>query len=319
MRISRVVALIVGVLILCLFSSCAESTDDDPIEEENEAPSEDDNVMQYPLTVVDDIGREVKIERKPERVVSFDPGATDILLYLQLHPHVVGVDDYSSLPDEMSGVLRLGGAVNQDMEGITELEPDVVFTIDGMDEMMSDLAERDITTVVLDPESFADIVDNVHLVAEVMGTVDRGQEVVSDMEEKVGHISEITGDLGEEDRPVVFYEVWPDPLMTEGGESLIDFLIDSAGGINAAGDAAGAWVEFSHEALMEIDPDVIITPFSDTVTELQRGDRAGWEELTAVRNERFYRVESGVFGRRSPRLVEGLDEVAQILHPDLFE
>ncbi len=305
-------------MILLMFVGCSgpEEEADEPVEEDL---TDEENVVDYPVTMTDDAGREVEVSAEPERVASFDPSSTDILLYLEKEEHLVGVDDYSTLPEEMEGLPRLGGAVSQDVETLLALQPDLVLVGDGMDDLMAALSEEDIPAVVVDPESFSDISACVHLIAKIMAVPERGEEVVQQMEQKVQEISEMTEEMEAEERPVVFYEVWPNPLMTEGEDSLIDFLITSAGGINAAGDEAGDWIEFSAEDLVDSDPDVIITPFSDTISELDRGDRPDWEELSAVRSDRYYRVDSGVFGRRSPRLMQGLEEVARLLHPDLFE
>lgn len=318
---TRSAALVAGFLVLamilggCMLFPTAEP-EEEPAPDEEEAQEEE---VQYPLTIVDDAGRQVTIEKRPERVLSFAPSNTEILFSIGAGDRVVGVDDFSNWPqDQTADLPRVGGPMNPNYELIASLEPDLFFTVAGMDDIAERLEDLEITAVVFQPETFEEIYRNVEMAAEIMGMPGEAEAVIDHMQRELEAVEERVSGLSEEDRPRVFYEVWP-PLMTAGPGTFIDILITTSGGVNIAGDAGGEWIEFSKEDLIDRDPEVIITTFEDTVAELQEGKRDGWEHLSAVRDDRIYLIDPDLVSRPSPRLIEGLKAMAGMLHPDLFE
>lgn len=307
------------VLSLVLLSGClgAKEESTDPEEEVETAAAQ----VQYPLTIVDDSGQEVTIESRPERVICFAPSNTEILFSIGAGDRVVGVDDYSNWPEEeVAGLPSVGGPMNPSFEIIASLEPEVFFTIEGMEEMGEQLSELGVTVVVFQPGDFEGIYRDIELAGQIMDVPDGAAEVISQMRGEVARIEETLAGLSEDDRVTVFYEVWgPEPLMTTGPGTFIDYMIRVSGGVNIAGDVTGEWVEFSAEELIERDPDVILTTLRDTILELEGGKRPGWESISAVRNGRYYQIDPDILTRPSPRIVEGLQVMARLLHPGRFE
>lgn len=307
-------------ILIAVFGCGAEPPveDEEPVAEEEAAP--EPGGTDYPLDITDDAGRSVSIPRQPERVVSFAPSNTEILFHLGIGDTLVAVDDFSDWPaEELQAIPNIGGVENPNYETILEREPDLVFTIGGTDEFVSRLADLGIESVVIQPRTFDDIYDSILLVGRIMNVPEIAEQVVADMQEEVDEVADLAAQMPEEDRPKVFFEVWPQPLMTAGPNSFIGFLIQTAGGRLISDDVEGDWVEFSLETLVDRDPDVILTTFSETVSELKRGERAGWEDVTAVEKEALHKVEVEQVTHPSPRIVEGLQAIARILHPDKFD
>ena len=315
--------LLIGLILsLVLLSGCLLwAEEDEPVldAEPEEEPATEQVV--YPITVIDDSGQEVTIESQPERVICFAPSNTEILFSLGVGDRIVGIDDYSNWPEEeVADLPSVGGPMNPNFEIIASLEPEVFFTIAGMDEIAAQLRDLGVTVVVLQPKDFQGIYGNIQLVGEIMGVPAEAQEVIDYMRSEVERIEEVLGGLSEGERVSVFYEVWgPEPLMTTGPGTFIDYMITVSGGVNIAADVSGEWVEFSNEELVERDPDVILTTLRDTILELEGDKRSGWDRISAVQNERYYRIDPDIVSRPSPRLIEGLRVMAQLLHPDLFE
>lgn len=299
----------------CMLFPTAEPGEPAPDEE----PEQQEEEVDYPLTITDDAGRQVRIEKRPERVLSFAPSNTEILFSIGAGDRVVGVDDFSNWPEEgVANLPRVGGPMNPNYELIASLEADLFFTVAGMDDIAQRLAELEITVVVFQPETFEGIYRNVQMAAEIMGIPGEAGDVIDHMQRELEDVEERAAGLSDEERPRVFYEVWP-PLMTAGPGTFIDMLITTAGGVNIAGDAGGEWIEFGKEDLIDRDPEIIITTFEETIAELEAGKRDGWEHLSAVTDGRIYLIDPDLVSRPSPRLVEGLREIARMLHPDLFE
>jgi len=316
----RLIAL--SLVVLIIVSGCAWDgfgEDELPTEEDSSDDEKVADKVQYPLTITDSKGRQIIVENKPERIISFEPGLTDTLLSLNLEEKIVGIDDYSSYSESMTQVQRVGGPIDPDIESIISLEPDIFLVGAGMENIEDDLADEGMQVITLESETYDDLLRNIRLTGKVTGELERAEEVISTIEEQQQNIAETVGEIEVTDRPVVLYEMWANPLMTEGSGTLVDFIIETAGGINAARDYEGSWVELDIEELKEINPEVIITSYSDSISELKRGKRPEWEGLTAVSREQFYLVDAEIIGRRGPRVTEGFEAVARLLHPHLFE
>ena len=124
-------------------------------------------------------------------------------------------------------------------------------------------------------------------------------------------------------RPSVFYELdGTDPAKpwTPGPGSFLDELIRAAGGENVAAGLSSAWAQISVEELLVKDPEIIL--LGDSIygmTPEQVAARAGWEGLTAIREGRIYPFNDDLVSRPGPRLVDGLEELAQLIHPELYK
>ncbi len=321
----RWVLLLLVLFLLVGLTACADEAEPEaPVEEESSAEEKEEEApvaeTDYPLEITDDADRNVVIPEQPQRVVSFAPSNTEILFSLGVGDTLVGVDDWSDWPSEdLEDIPRIGGVENPNYESIIDLEPDLVLSIGGTDEFVERLEELDIPAIVLQPADFEDIYDNLLLVGDVMNVPDSAEEVVDDMRSTVDHVEETVATVPEDERPRVFFEVWRDPLMTAGPDSFIGFLVRTSGGKLISDDVQGDWVEFSLETVVDRDPQVIITTFADTIDEFESGSRAGWEDVTAVQEECYHMVDVESVTHPSPRITDGLDAIAEILHPDLFE
>lgn len=310
------------ILSLVLLSGCLFwSAEGEPVEEELPEEETVTELIEYPITIVDDSGQEVTIESRPERVICFAPSNTEILFSIGVGDRIVGIDDYSNWPkEELEDIPSVGGPMNPNFEIIASLEPELFFTIAGMEEMTAQLEDLGVTVVVFQPSDFDGIYHNIQTAGQIMGVPIQAREVIDYMRSEVWRIEEALSGLSEEERVSVFYEVWgPEPLMTTGPGTFIDFMITVSGGTNIAADVSGEWVEFSTEDLVERNPDVILTTLRDTILELEGGKRSGWDSISAVQNDRYYQIDPDIVTRPSPRIIEGLRAMARLLHPGVFE
>jgi iron complex transport system substrate-binding protein len=159
-------------------------------------------------------------------------------------------------------------------------------------------------------------------VAQLTGHVEETDDLVKSLQSRVAVIDEKIKDV--QDRPVVFYELdATDPAApyTSGPGTFIDLLLTRAGGQNLGSSLEGQWVQFSLEALIKADPDVILLGDAvwGGVTPETVAARAGWETLSAVKNNQIYPFDDNLVSRPGPRLVDGLEQLAKLLHPNLFE
>jgi iron complex transport system substrate-binding protein len=120
------------------------------------------------------------------------------------------------------------------------------------------------------------------------------------------------------ERPRVFYQVWDRPLMTAGPESFVGELIETAGGRNVFADVGSLYPRVSPEAVIRRDPDVILAPdhHGEPVSAEMLAARPGWEAIRAVRRRRVHTIDGDLVSRPGPRLVQGLEIIARLLHPE---
>lgn len=281
------------------------------------------------MVVVDDLGREVIIDKPPERIASMAPSATEILFALGVGDKVVGVTDACDYPPEAEEIEKVGGAFGYDVEKIVELNPDLVVMDRYLDlyppgDWLSKLEEVGLKTVVLYAKSFDDVFHDIKLVGNATLSQENATELVDSLEQRVKAVTDKVKDLTEDERPRVFatgyYDGESDP-WTSGYGTFGDDIIKKAGGINVAGIKSG-YFQMDLEAVIWANPEIVIviedykwpTPTYDA---LLRDNRLSI--INAMENDAVYKVDANLMSRPGPRLVDGLEETAEILHPELFQ
>ena len=275
-----------------------------------------------PGTYTDDTGRAVAIDQIPQRLVSFGPSITEILFALGLEEKVVGVSNYCDYPETATLKPKVGDAFNPSLEKIVELEPDLVLTVK-QEQLNSELDALGIKFMVLDPEDIDGILGNIERVGEITGTEKKAKKLVKDMQDS---ISQVSAQVEDAPKVRVFFIVDATDLTlpwTAGTGSFIDALIMMAGGENIAAKGQGAWVQFSLEQIVSSDPEVIIiqtmTRGIPTVSKEELEAHPAWGEMTAVKQGKICFINGDLVSRPGPRIVQGLEAMAKIIHPELFE
>ncbi len=275
-----------------------------------------------PGDFTDDAGREVTINEVPQRIISFGPNITEILFALGLEEKVVGVSDFCDYPEAAKSKAKVGNAFSPSLEKIVELEPDLVLTVEH-EQLNAELEALGITFMILDPKDIDGILNNIELVGKITGTERNASDLVTEMRDSISRVSDLVEDAPEVS---VFFIIDGTDLTspwTVGPGSFIHALITMAGGENVAIAAAGDWAQFSIEQVVSADPDIIIiqtmTGGIPTVSKEVLEENAAWREMTAVKEDRIYFINGDLVSRPGPRITQGLEGMAEIIHPELFE
>lgn len=305
-------------LIVIFFTGCttASPTGTPPVAESASTETT------FPLTLTDDLGREVTIETKPQRIISLLPSNTEILFAIGAGKQVVGVTSYCNYPPEAASREQVGGITNQSIsiESVVAMEPDLVVASGSQDQVIPVLEEAGLSVIVLEPATFEDIFANIELVGRATGHAAEATALTSELRSRVEAVREKVAAIPQEERPAVFYEVWNDPFMTAGPNTFIGQLIDIAGGVNIFADVDEDWPQISPEVIVSRNPDVIVGPDNhrDALATGTIVERPGWATITAVQNNRIYLLNGDAVSRSGPRIVDMLEELARDLHPGLF-
>lgn len=272
----------------------------------------------FPITVEDAVGNTVTIDAEPERIISLAPGHTETLYALGLGDRVVGVTEYCNYPPEATEKPMVGGFSNIDLEQVVGLEPDLVLaTSMHVAETVPALQEHGVTVFVADPQTVLEVLETTRTIGQITGQDEAAKVLIARMQERIDAVQETIGDAP---RPKVFWELGPE-LYTAGPGSFLNDLILVAGGENVAADADSPWPQLSMEAIVLKDPDVVVLAdhnYGETAEMVK--ERPGWEDIAAVREGRIIEITNDdIVSRPGPRIVEGLEFLAQAFHPDLFE
>ncbi len=272
-------------------------------------------------TFTDDAGRQVSISKTPERIVSHVPPITETLFALGLGDRLVGVSDYCDYPEEAKSKPSVGNYYNPSIESIVALEPDLVLT-DGHSDSIKQLDELEITYLVVDPKDIDDIFESIELLGRATGIERTARKLIDDMKREIESVQEQVKDAP---GVRVIYLIDATDLTnpwTAGPGSFVDHLINMAGGENIAARAIGAWVQISIEEIVSADPEVIILPGKHgtafTVPEVLENNPA-WRETNAVKEGNIYVIDGDLVDGYGPRIVQGLQELARIIHPERFK
>lgn len=277
----------------------------------------DSNNTSYPITITDSYDREVIIDKKPQRIVSIAPNITETITALNAQDRLVGRTEFCDYPESVSSIESIGTLQEPNIEKIAELKPDVVIASTHFKkESLEKLEQLGIKVVVLyGEESFDGVYETIEKVSKVIGEEEAGNKIVKDMKAKV---EDVLNKVKDAKKPVVYYVVGFGQYgdYTAGKDTFIAQLIDMAGGTNAANDVEG-W-KYSIEKLVEKNPDILIcSKFFDSKAGIMQTN--GYKDLTAVKEGRLFEIDNNILDRQGPRLAEGLEELAKIIHPELFK
>ncbi len=286
--------------------------------EEPTTETEEAFKIEYPVTVTDDVDKEITLTEEPDKIISLAPGNTEILFALDLDEELVGVDNFSNYPEEVESIEKIGDAFNLNMEKIVELEPDLILTLKGNEEAVKEFEDFGIAVYTLDANNIENVLEDIEEIGQLTDRVKRAEELTSEMQEKIDEIKTLVADVSEEDKPKVFYMVWNEPIMSAGKGTFINDMIEQVNGINiVAADGLEGWLEYSLEKLIEHNPDVIIAPKSLAPTsEIITADER-FSSIKAVLENRVVIVDDDLVSRIGPRIVEGFKQIAQALYPDI--
>jgi iron complex transport system substrate-binding protein len=315
-------------LLLSIFAlaGCGDSAADKPKESTagNENQSAQQEEQAFPVTITDALENEVIIESKPEKIVSLIPSNTEIAYELGLGEQIVGVSDFDNYPEEAAEKEKIGG-MEFNVEKIISLQPDLVLA-HGSNALNSEaglqqLRDAGITVLVVnDATNFNEAYDSIVMIGTASGEKEKAETIVADMKSQVEEIKTKAKAIKEEDKKSVFVEVSPAPeIYAAGTNTFIDEMLQIINAKNAV--AEEGWPKMDPEAVIKSNPDVIITTHGyysgDAVKNVLSRD--GWQEINAVKNQQVVDVHSDKVTRPGPRLVEGVEELAKAVYPEVFK
>lgn len=289
------------------------------------SPAATSPTVSVPMTQPDGFGHQPTALATAQRIISLAPSNTELLYAVGAGPQMVGRDSFSDFPAEAKSLPDMGGGfVALNMELIVAAKPDLVLASPlTPPEQLADLNNAGLNVqVVQNPTTFEELYANIRSVASLTGHEAEGENLASQLKDRVDAVQAAVAPAAT--RPLVYYELDatdPSAPYTSGPGTFVDLLIRTAGGVNFGADLGQEWVQVSVEELLNRQPDMILLGdyTYGGVTPEQVRARAGWDALTAVQREQVFTFDDNLVSRPGPRLVDGLEAMAKLLHPDSFK
>ncbi len=276
----------------------------------------------HALVLRDMLGREVTLAGPPTRIVSLVPSVTESAFALGGEARIVGVSDFCDWPPAARAKPRVGGMVNPSLETLVALKPDLVVATDegNREETFVQLQRLGIPVYIVHAHRISEMYDLIARVGALTGRQDAVGPLVTRIKRR---IDAVRAAVKARPAPRVLYVLWPDPLLVPGRDSHLTEMIELAGGRSITAAEPVSYVRFSIEAAVARAPEVIV--LADHSTGASTAGRAApekWQALTsvpAIRAGRLYSVDLSVLHRYGPRVPEGLELLARMIHPEAFK
>ncbi|WP_335869901.1 ABC transporter substrate-binding protein [Bacillus sp. 2205SS5-2] len=318
------------ILTLGIITGCGTSTNEknksvngNSNEQESGQEQAQESETAFPVTIVDDAGSEVTLDEEPNTIVSMQPSNTEIAYALGLGEKMVGVSDFANYPPETADVQKVGGQ-DMNVESILTLLPDVIFVTDYHQQNHKDILKQfegvGIKVIVIGSESsFADVYETMELIGKVTGKTTEAEALITDMKDRLIAVKKKAKEVT--DMKKVWVEVSPAPdIYTTGQGTFMHEMLESIQAENVAGDLEG-WVKLTEEEIVQLNPDVIVTTYGYYVDNPKEGvmARSGWSEVPAIKDGEVYDVDSDTVTRPGPRLIEGVENLAKLIYPEVYK
>jgi len=271
-------------------------------------------------TVTDQLGRHVTVPDNPQRVISLAPSITEIVFALDQGHRLQGVTTYSDFPSEAVKLPKVGSYIYLDLEKIVALKPDLCIAIkDGNPRVIAQRLESlKIPVYAVHPNNLETIMKTVLEIGALLNAKDQADKLVQNMDLRIQKVTSLVAKAT--DRPRVFFQIGVSPIVSVGTHTFIHELIVIAGGTNLAAGPI-PYPRFSREKVLALSPEIIIitSMARSAVFDKIKAEWEKWPNMPAVRNHRIYVEDSNFFDRPTPRLVDGLELLLRLIHPELVE
>ena len=288
----------------------------------------------YPMEVVDDLGRTVRLERQPRHFISLAPSITEILFAMDMGDHLMAVTQWCTHPQEARDLVEAGahvGSIDQpDREMIAAYRPDLIIGTDLTPPGIYSILENPPRTVALGlrHENMDDILEDVKLIGLATGVPGKALSLSMRLRDDRAAVDQRLARFREEPKRRVLFlisiEEGGQPGWTPGRSTWISHLIESAHGENAAAQFGTSWGEVSFEALLTLNPEVLLVREAETpAAQAQLAERVArlashpvWKQVNAVQNHRIHWIPYGPVTVPGPRVIEAYDSIARAIWPE---
>lgn len=264
------------------------------------------------VTVTDDSGRELTLPGPAQRIISLAPHVTELLFAAGAGEFIVGAVEYSYYPEQAKRIPRVGNNLQLDLERIVALKPDliVVWLHGNAQRQLDMLLKLGIPVFYNEPHRLNDIARSLERFGRLAGTDAAAQSAARAFSARE---SDLRARYAGRPPVRVFYQVWDRPLMTINGNQIINDVIALCGGQNVFADLKPLVPPVSIEAVLDADPEAIVTAIVDPNVQSGLEIWKQWPHLTATARNNFFFIPADLITRHTPRILDGAQQLCENL------
>lgn len=258
------------------------------------------------VAATDDEGLVVQLAKPAQRIISLAPSLTELIYAAGAGAKLVGVIEYSDYPEAAKALPRVGRHDMLDMERILSLRPDLVVAWQSGNPRASvrRLRELGLTVYIAEPKHLESIPSHIERLAILAGTESIARPAIEDFRAR---LAALVNQYSNKVAISTFYQVWDKPLISAGGNELINDIISLCGGKNIFSDISLVAPKVSKEAVLVRDPLVIIASGVDIERPQWLDDWKNWPAVRAVANNNLFFVPPDLVQRHTPRALQGAE------------
>ncbi len=262
--------------------------------------------------VTEDFGDTITAGPRPVRIVSLNPATTELLFAIGAGGRLVGRTTYDIYPDSVRRVPDLGPGLRPNVEAVLAAHPDLVILYASADNRDADgrLRAAGVRTVAYRVDRLADFSRVAVALGLLTGDTTAARRTIDSVHATLARVRSLTAALP---KPSVFWPLWESPLLSVGGGSFLNELLDIAGARNVFGELKDPSPAVTFEELLRRDPDIVLTGSRSRATLLADPK---WRTLRAVREGHVLSIDTTIVNGPSSRVGMSAVSLARLLHPD---
>ena len=264
----------------------------------------------------------VSAQSHPRRIVSLVPALTEMLFAIGAGPQVVGVSSYDEYPPSVKSLPRVGALIDPDTERILSLQPDLVITYGSQVDLQTQMRRASIPTFDYRHGGLDHILVTIRQLGQRTGHNSEANAVVEGIEAR---INAVKARVAGKPRPRTLLVFGREPkalrnIFVSGGSGFLRDMLVAAGGQDVFEDVGRESLQATTETILARSPEVILEIRSENIPIGKELDEelATWARLAAVpavRNRRVYFVTGQQMTVPGPRVADGIERMAKVLHP----
>ena len=252
------------------------------------------------------------------RIVSLAPSLTETVFALGFGDRLVGVTNHCDYPAEAKNLPKVGDFMSPSLEVIAAQRPDLVIGVVGaIDPAKAREMERlGLNVALLSLSTVSEILSSFKRIAALLGDAEAGERLVRKL---TLQFDKVTNRVAHTPRRSTLMVVGLRPLVAVGGKNFLDELMTLAGGANIARNAPQPWLNLPDEYVVAKAPQIIIEAGMGSDTAAPARHWSDLKSIPAVKERRVYTYNSDKILRPGPRIGDGLEELARLIHPECFD
>ncbi len=265
------------------------------------------------ISVKDDLGRELRLAKPAQRIISLAPHNTENLFTAGAGAQIVGTVDHSDYPKQALDIPRVGNYKQVNIEAVLGLKPDLIiaWSSGNTNESVRRLIDLGIPVFYSEPHTFEEIIYNIERLARLSGQLEDATPRLEGMRQT---LRDLKIEYSKKKPLTIFYQVWDQPLITLNGDHSVSHAFELCGGTNVFADEPTIAPRINIEGVIAKNPQLILLAGHSVTQAAGWTDSwSKWSAIDAVSSGQIKYINADVMNRPTLRFLEGTRQVCELI------